>query len=170
MKDILYSILELLLDLLAALFRLAKKFFTPKRVVKIIIIFLIYKFVVYLIDLKKVHEYKDRAETFISMLEEDKPYQAQSMLGKKIQKMISVEQLKRLIQVNKLTGLDEIEWIDWKRKKGVYLLNGKITFEDGRETIPVSIIMSGKKDEAIKILEILIGDEKIKAKESKYLL
>jgi len=155
---------------LAALFRLLKKIFTPKRILKIIIIFLIYKFVVYLIDLKKVYEYKERAETFVSMLEEDKPYQAQGMLSKKIQKIISVEQLNKLIEANKLTGIDEIEWTNWKRKKGVYLLNGKISFKDGRESIPISIIMSGKKDEAIKILRIEIGDEKIKAKESKYLL
>ena len=170
MKEIFYSILELLFDLLAALFRLAKKVFTPKRIVKIIIVFLIYKFVVYLIDLKKVYDYKDSAETFISMLEKDKPYQAQGMLSKKIQKIISVEQLNKLIEANKLTGIDEIEWTNWKRKKGVYLLSGKISFKDGRESIPIIIIMSGKKDEAIKILRIEIGDEKIKAKESKYLL
>ncbi len=170
MKDIFYSLLELFVELLLALFRLAKKIFTPKRILKIIILFMLYKLVIYLIDLQKVSSYKERAESFVYLLANEQPYQAQGMLSKKIQKSISIEQLNRLVKENKLTNVSEIEWTKWKRRKGIYLLVGNITFKDGRSSIPVSIFMRGKEDEAIVVLEIIISDTKIKAQDSKYLL
>lgn len=170
MKDLLYSVLDIVLDILVVLVDFIKRFFTPKRIVKIIIIVIVYKLIVYYLDARKVNKYQDRAEKFITLLEERKPYQAQAVLGKNIQKIVSIEEITELISNNSFAGTSEIDWGEWSSKKGYYLLNGIIKHEEYNETIPVTFLMSGKDSSTIKVLKITIGESTIRAQEDSYLL
>lgn len=164
MKNLIYTFLDLLLDTLSAFFR----FMTPKRMIKVAILVLIYYTVVYFMNLSNLSSYRDKAENFVEILKQNDPYKAQLELDSKVQQLISIERLQKIISANEMQKAGEIEWGDWVSKKNYYLLKGTLIFES-KKGLPVRFLMLKEKSDKIRFLEIDIGDTNLQAKEKEYL-
>jgi len=111
-----------------------------------------------------VSPYKERASQFVVMLKQNKPFEAQEMLGEGLQSRISIEKIHTMIVEQNLTSSREISWIDWQKGKGSYTLRGEIVFEDAH-TLPARFVLSIQKQGNIMVDAFAIGKADFRSQE-----
>jgi len=112
-----------------------------------------------------VMPYKEYAASFVTLLKQQKPFQAQEMLVADLQEQVSIEYLSSVIAEQNLSGSSEIRWHSWQGEEGNYSLNGELYFQNGR-TIPVHFLLGGSSERAMRIDAVQIGERSLADKEN----
>jgi hypothetical protein len=111
-----------------------------------------------------VTPYKERASQFVVSLKQNRPFEAQAMLGKKLQSYVSIEQIHTVILEQNLSQSREISWSEWQKKEGNYTLRGEIHF-GGTHTVPTQFTLSSPTQESIMVDTFTIGKAHFRAQE-----
>ena len=119
--------------------------------------------------LMDVAPYKERASTFMRFLKEKKPFEAQAMLSQALQKQIPIERLYTLAQTYALAQSREIDWSEWEREDGRYILQGDVVFSDSHRVPVRFLFLSSEGDEKV-VGEFTLGERRIKPGEESSML
>jgi len=122
------------------------------------------------VQVKKIMDvtpYKERANQFMVLLKQNKPFGAQAMLSQKLQSDVSIEQIHTLILDQNLSAGKEISWNDWEENEKVYRLHGEILFRD-KHTLPVRFTLFAPDQDTIMIDAFSIGKTAFQTSDSNH--
>ncbi len=135
-----------------------------KRVASLAIV-IIMLFVGYKINSRmEISPFKEQVSNFVSLLKQDKPFEAQELLYENLQYHVSIENLSNFAVESNIKKAKEISWDTWSSNDGNYTIEGSLLFEDDTSQAIKSLLTYNKEE--IEIIEISLGDREIKSVEN----
>ena len=130
-----------------------------KRVVKLLILSLVL-FAGYKIKSgMEISPYKEQVSSFLSLLAQHKPFEAQELLSEELQQSVSIENIKELVSQYNMDILKEVTWNDWSAEDENYILDCNMILKNG--TILPAVFTLFSVDDKVVIRKVSISEVKL---------